>query len=117
MRMKARPEQREPLSAPALQLLAALPKLEGEALAFPSSRRGTPLSNMAMAAHLRGMNEPAPVWLSRDGDDVVSLGFCSSFRDWTADVTHYPHEMAELARAHTAELDKTRPSSSGRIET
>jgi integrase len=99
-RMKARREHRVPLSAPALQLLAALPKVESETLVFPSSRRGTPLSNMAMAAHVRGMNEPVPVWLSRDGDAVVPHGFRSSFRDWAAEVTHYPHEMAELALAH-----------------
>jgi integrase len=74
--------------------------VESETLVFPSSRRGTPLSNMAMAAHVRGMNEPVPVWLSRDGYAVVPHGFRSSFRDWAAEVTHYPHEMAELALAH-----------------
>jgi integrase len=100
-RMKARREHRVPLSAPALQLLAALPKMEGEALVFPSSRRGTPLSNMAMAAHVRGMNGPEKIWQSRDGDAIVPHGFRSSFRDWAAEVTHYPHEMAELALAHT----------------
>ena len=28
-------------------------------------------------------------------------GFRSSFRDWTAEVSHFPHEVCEMALAHT----------------
>ena len=99
-RMKARREHRVPLSAAVLALLKALPKVAGEDLVFPGMRRGTPLSNMAMAAHVRAMNEPVPVFVSRTNEPVVPHGFRSSFRDWAAEVTHYPHEIAELALAH-----------------
>jgi integrase len=32
---------------------------------------------------------------------VTAHGFRSSFRDWAAEQTHYPAEMAEMALAHT----------------
>jgi integrase len=51
-RMKAGREHRVPLSAPALAILAALPR-EGE-FVWPGSRSGRPLSNMAMLALLAG---------------------------------------------------------------
>jgi integrase len=95
VRMKARREHRVPLSAPAVALLSQLPRVEEEVLVFPGSRRGTPLSNMSLAAHVRGMNEPEPAWLSREGEMVVPHGFRSSFRDWAAEVTHM------RARSHT----------------
>ncbi|MDV7401830.1 hypothetical protein RZS08_60985, partial [Arthrospira platensis SPKY1] len=33
--------------------------------------------------------------------DITVHGFRSSFRDWAAEVTSYPAEMAEMALAHT----------------
>ncbi len=32
---------------------------------------------------------------------AVPHGFRSTFRDWASERTHYPHEMAEMALAHT----------------
>jgi integrase len=101
VRMKAQREHRVPLSGEAVTLLSELPRVEGESLVFPGARRGAPLSNMSLAAHVRGMNEPVPAWISREGDSVVPHGFRSSFRDWAAEQTHYPAEMAEMALAHT----------------
>jgi len=50
-----------------------------------------PLSNMAMLTLLRRMNR----------DDVSVHGFRSTFRDWAAEKTDYPREVAEMALAHT----------------
>lgn len=32
--------------------------------------------------------------------DVTAHGFRSSFRDWVAETTNYPNEVAEMALAH-----------------
>lgn len=54
---------------------------------FPS--RFSHLSNMAMLQCLRGL---------RPG--LTVHGFRSTFRDWAADQTDYPHEVVEAALAH-----------------
>ena len=33
--------------------------------------------------------------------DLTTHGFRSTFRDWAAERTNYPHEVAEMALAHT----------------
>ena len=48
-----------------------------------------PLSNMAFEMTLRRMKVP-----------VTAHGFRSSFRDWAAETTSYPNEVAEMALAH-----------------
>jgi integrase len=35
-----------------------------------------------------------------DRDNVTLHGFRSSFRDWAAERTNFPHEVAEMALAH-----------------
>jgi integrase len=35
-----------------------------------------------------------------DRNDITAHGFRSSFRDWAAERTAYPHEVAEMALAH-----------------
>ncbi len=87
-RMKAGREHRVPLSAPAMRLLTALPRIAGSDLVFPS-RKGTALSNMTLSAVLRRMDV-----------DAVPHGFRSTFRDWAAESTAYPSEVAEKALAH-----------------
>jgi len=57
---------------------------------FPGQRKGRPLSSMSMLMLLRRMSRP----------DLTVHGFRSSFRDWCAETTGYPHEMAEIALAH-----------------
>lgn len=88
-RMKAGKEHRVPLSEAAVALLESLPRMAGTDLVFPSSRR-TELSNMTLTAVLRRM-----------GVDVTSHGFRSTFRDWAAERTNYPRDVAEMALAHT----------------
>jgi integrase len=91
-RMKAGKEHRVPLPQAALDLLKALPR-DGE-FVFAGGRAGRPLSNMAMLELLRGM---------KAGSGYVPHGFRSSFRDWCAERTNYPSEVAEAALAHAIE--------------
>lgn len=88
-RMKAGKEHRVPLSAEAAALLKALPRMAATDLVFPSPRGGM-LSDMTLTAVLRRMEVPA-----------VPHGFRSTFRDWAAERTNYPRDVAEMALAHT----------------
>lgn len=88
-RMKAGKDHRVPLSPPAVALLKAVPRMVGVDLVFPAPRGGS-LSDMTLTAVLRRLDVPA-----------VPHGFRSTFRDWAAERTAYPGEMAEMALAHT----------------
>jgi integrase len=90
-RMKAGKEHRVPLSPAALSVLKraqALPRVDGSEFVFPAPRGGA-LSDMTLTAVMRRMNVPA-----------VPHGFRSTFRDWTAERTDYPRDVAEMALAH-----------------
>lgn len=88
-RMKGGKEHRVPLSDRALELLKALPRLADSNLVFPAPRGGT-MSDMTLLAVMRRMNV-----------DAVPHGFRSTFRDWAAERTNYPRDVAEMALAHT----------------
>lgn len=88
-RMKAGKEHRVPLSDAAVDLLAKLPRVAGSDLVFPAAKGG-PLSDMTLTAVLRRMKVP-----------VTAHGFRSTFRDWAAERTNYPRDVAEMALAHT----------------
>ena len=88
-RMKAGKEHRVPLSDKAAKLLQSLPCLEGSETVFPSPR-GVWLSDMTLTAVMRRMKR-----------EEVPHGFRSTFRDWAAERTNYPREVAEMALAHT----------------
>jgi integrase len=90
-RMKMEREHRVPLSDAAITLLEALPRIEDETLVFPSSKRGKPMSDMTLTAVLRRMGH----------GDVTAHGFRSTFRDWAAESTNYPGDLAEMALAHS----------------
>jgi integrase len=105
IRMKMGKEHRVPLTDPALALLKALPKLDGTDLVFPSSRGGQ-LSDMTLSATMRRLHE-ADILADGSGflDRVskrhaVPHGLRSTFRDWVAERTDFPGEMAEVALAH-----------------
>jgi integrase len=89
-RIKAGKEHRVPLSAPALAIVRDMAKTQSGEFVFPGGRKGRPLSNMAMSAVLRRMGH----------DDITVHGFRSCFRDWAAERTNYPREVAEMALAH-----------------
>jgi len=87
-RMKAGKEHRAPLSDEAVRLLESLPRFAGNDLVFPSPR-GLVLSDMTLTAVMRRMKR-----------EEVPHGFRSTFRDWAAERTNYPREVAEMALAH-----------------
>jgi len=97
-RMKAGKEHRVPLSGRALAVLEEMqPYRQAEdAFVFPGGKNRRPLSNMAFLMLLRRMGR----------GDVTAHGFRSSFRDWAAERTNFPAEVAEMALAHTVS-DKT----------
>lgn len=104
-RMKMGREHRVPLTASALALLKALPRLDGTDLVFPSSRIGQ-LSDMTLSATMRRLHEAdiaaeGPGYLDRVSKrPAVPHGLRSTFRDWAAERTQYPGDMAEVALAH-----------------
>lgn len=93
-RMKAGREHRVPLSDAAVSVLReAEPHRRGDdpetAFVFPGLRPMRPLSTMAMEMLLRRQKQVFTVH-----------GFRSSFRDWAAEETSFPREIAEAALAH-----------------
>ena len=90
-RIKAGKEHRVPLSAPAMTIIERLNKLRQSDFIFPGGKVKKPLSNMALLALLKRMGRA----------DLTAHGFRSTFRDWAAECTNYPREVAEMALAHT----------------
>lgn len=91
-RMKAGKEHRVPLSSSALTIVNSLSEAKtSDEFIFPGARQGEPLSNMAMLSVLDRMGR----------SDITVHGFRSTFRDWAAEATAYPRELAEKALAHT----------------
>ena len=90
-RMKAGREHRVPLSAPALELLRNMPRIEN--FVFPSVRQGKQLSDMAFMQLLKRMGR----------GDITGHGFRSTFRDWCAEsvANSFPREVCEHALAHS----------------
>jgi integrase len=89
-RMKAGREHRVPLSDVALAVLDELHKIRHGDFIFPGGRAGQPISNMAMTMVLRRMGRGA----------LTVHGFRSTIRDWAAERTGFPAEVAEMALAH-----------------
>lgn len=92
-RMKAGRDHRVPLSTHAKAILTSMEalRLSDTNVVFPGVRDRKPLSDMTLTAVLKRMERT----------DITVHGFRSTFRDWAAEVTHYPREMAEMALAHT----------------
>jgi integrase len=88
-RMKSKREHRVPLSVPALNVLERLPNRD-EGFIFPGVKTDRPLSNMALLVLLGRMKR----------SDLTVHGFRSTFRDWAAERTSFPREVAEAALAH-----------------
>jgi integrase len=86
-RMKAGKEHRVPLSSAALAVLKDSPRMNEWVFA---GERGH-LSEKTMQLALRRMGR----------DDITVHGFRSTFRDWAAERTNFPRELAEKALAHT----------------
>ncbi|WP_306046219.1 site-specific integrase [Nioella sp. MMSF_3534] len=108
-RMKMKREHKVPLPAEAVALLEGLPRLADNPLVFPAPRGGM-LSDMALSATMKRLHEAKA---KADGNTskggyrdaqnkrpAVPHGLRSTFRDWVAERTQYPGEMAEVALAH-----------------
>ena len=94
-RMKAGRKHKVPLSSAAVKVVRSI-EGHSSSYVFPGSKRGRPLSNNGMISVL-----------SRMGHKGITVhGFRSSFRDWCAEMTAYPAEVAEMALAHSLR-DKT----------
>jgi integrase len=92
IRMKAGVAHRIPQSAAAKEVMARVSAIrvkDGD-LVFPGQEYGKALSDMTLLKILRDAKLPFTVH-----------GFRSSFRDWVAEMTEYPREIAEAALAHT----------------
>ena len=90
-RMKAAREHRIPLSDRAVTILQVMVshKSNHSDLVFPGSKPGRPISDMAITMLYRRLEL-----------DVTTHGFRSTFRDWCAEQTSFPREVAEAALAH-----------------
>lgn len=79
-----------PLAPRVLEILSELDeRLSGSDFVFPGHRAGRPLSSMALLMLLRRMRR-----------DVTTHGFRSTMRQWAAETTDFPREVAEAALAH-----------------
>ena len=96
-RMKAEREHVVPLSLTAVSLFKRMKahKRGDSDLVFPGQRRGKPLSDMTLVKVMRDMEHKE-----------TPHGFRSTFRDWVAEQTTWPAELAEAALAHVVS-DKT----------
>lgn len=94
-RTKANRDHVVPLSARAIEILKSIKHMPDDMFVFRGLRLGKHISNMAMLQLMRRMEYTA-----------VPHGMRSSFRDWVADMTDYPRELAEAALAHVVG-DKT----------
>jgi integrase len=88
-RMKAARAHRVPLSDPALTLLRTMLQFGDDGLIFPGLKPQSALSDVALTRAVRTANAAATVH-----------GFRSTFRDWVAESTNHPRELAEMALAH-----------------
>lgn len=90
-RMKASRPHFIPLSSRCVEILKVARKLsEGDGYVFPARREGKPLSNGVFLMMLRRMKQL-----------ITAHGFRSTFRDWAAEQTSSPREVAEKCLAHT----------------
>jgi integrase len=90
-RMKAKREHRVPLTERALEILETVKHFRNGDYVFPGRKKYTGLSNMALDAVLRRMDLK---------DKATVHGFRSSFRDWAAEKSDHPREIAEVCLAH-----------------
>lgn len=104
-RMKMDREHRVPLSSHAQALLHELPRFADNPLVFPAPRGGE-LSDMSLSSTMRRLHKEA---LAENGTGFVDRtskrpavphGLRSTFRDWAAEQTDYPGDLAETALAH-----------------
>ena len=73
-----------------MRILEKMAAIRQNDFVFPGSKGRGGLSHMAMLRVLRRMGR----------GDLTAHGFRSSFRDWAAERTSFPAEVAKMALAH-----------------
>jgi integrase len=91
-RMKTRRRFRVPLTAEAKSILKTAKRFEQNGFVFPGLSGDKPISDTAVRKILK---ETHP--------KLTTHGFRSTFRDWCAEQTNFPREVAESALAHALE--------------
>ncbi|MEJ1367979.1 MAG: site-specific integrase, partial [Candidatus Sedimenticola sp. (ex Thyasira tokunagai)] len=94
-RMKSGRSHRVPLTDEAVSILEKVQPFSQDGLVFPGMKRNHSISAAALRKHFKDQHPTLTIH-----------GFRSSFRDWCAEMTNYPRELAESALAHTVR-DKT----------
>lgn len=94
-RMKARRNHMVPLCPRAMEILAEVKALraveiKSDDYVFEGAKPGRPMSDMTIRAVMQRMNL----------GQYVPHGFRSAFKDWAANDTEFPRELAEEALAH-----------------
>jgi integrase len=93
-RMKAGRGHRVPLPDRAIEILERMSTFrrinDPDVFVFEGKKAGRPLSDMSLTMPIR-----------RAGLPITIHGFRSSFRDWCAEATNTPREIAEACLAHT----------------
>jgi integrase len=87
---KGTKDHRVPLSAAALAVLKDMHAIRQSDYVFPGAYHGKAI----------GKNMPLRVLNQLTGNGATVHGFRSSFRDWAAERTNFPREVAEAALAH-----------------
>jgi integrase len=96
VRMKAGREHRVPLTTEAIAVLEAMTARRQSDSIFPGWKIGKPLTGASCLELLKEMGR----------GELTTHGFRSTFRDWCAEQTNFPRELAESALAHVLR-DKT----------
>jgi integrase len=89
-RMKMRQAFEIPLAPEVVELLNALPRIDGSPYLFPGQGKTGFMHANAVRNLLHGLGH----------EEITRHGFRSSFRDWANECTPYPREVCELALAH-----------------
>jgi integrase len=89
-RMKMKRPHRQPLSDPAMEVLARLPRLNGCDFLFPGAREGRPVGITTCNQLLKAMGRGS----------VTAHGMRATFKTWATERTEFPREIVEMALAH-----------------
>jgi len=89
-RVKAGREHRVPLSDAAMAILGQMQEIRQSDYVFPGGKVRRPLNHAALLEVLQRMGR----------SDLTVHGLRSTFRDWTAEQSSFPHEVAEMALGH-----------------
>ena len=97
-RMKSGREHRVPLTDAAIAVLKFAASIRHSDYIFPGRSDAKPLGTSGLQNALLALNRR----------DVTAHGFRSTFRDWAAERTSFPPELAELSLAHSVGSDVER---------